>query len=112
MVTVYFDFSMFPEDFVRRNKRAYETRNPEFCHDSGLYESYITKGTEIAQVSFEKNYPFSDYISILAPQDGYIHYNPYADVCRTYKGSEKAKLCDIYDSFEDQADVCFPSIPK
>lgn len=107
MRTVYFDFSLFPEDFIHRNKRAYETKTPQFTHDAKLYDSFIKKGEEILQVSFETTYPYSDYISICAPQDGYIHFNPYADICRCTKNSEKAKVCDIYDTFEELADACY-----
>lgn len=112
MTTVYFDFSMFPDDFVRRNRQSYETKTPHYSHDSKLYDRFIKKGDEILQVSFESGYPFSDYYSLRAPQDGYIHYNPNADIIRCTKNSEKAKVCDIYDSFEDLANACYPCEAK
>lgn len=107
MTTVYFDFSMFPDDFVRRNKQSYETKSLQFSHNVALYDKFIKKGDEILQVSFETTYPFSDYYSIFAPQDGYLHYNPYADICRCTKNSGTAKVCDIYDTFEELADSCY-----
>lgn len=112
MTTVYFDFSLFPEDFVRRNRYAYDTKTPHFTHSAKLYDSYINKGDEILQISFETTYPYSDFFSLRAPISGYIHYNPKADFLYCTKTSGKAKVCDIYDSFEDLANECFPTEAK
>ena len=99
---------MFPKDFIHRNRQSYDTKTPQFSHSAKPYDSFIKKGDEILQVSFDSSYPFSDYISICAPQDGYIHYNPNADICRCTKNSGKAKVCDIFDTFEELADSYYP----
>ena len=100
MQTVYFNYTMMPEEFKKRNQRHIDNYDPLCFHDYSKKPegSPVKKGEDILLFSF---YPSEDTFAIKSPIDGYIHYD--VDVLALSGGShfKKVKICDIYDDFND-----------
>lgn len=100
MQTVYFNYTMMPADFKKRNQKHIDDFDSLCFHDDTQKPegSPVKKGDDILSFSF---YPDPDSFSIQSPIDGYIHYD--VDGIALLDGSHyrKVKICDIYEDFNE-----------
>lgn len=100
MQTVYFNYTMMPEDFKKRNQNRIDNYE-HLCYHKETEKpegSPVKKGEDILSFSF---FPSVDSFTIQAPIDGYIHYD--VDGLALIDGShyKKVKICDIYEDFNE-----------